>query len=211
MIRWGWERWSTVAAVVVGLIAVFGDPYGGRVVKLDTRELASIVQDEVDHVVAEELADWIVQGQMDFRLLDLRDEAAYAEYHVPGAERVPISELVDYPLLRNEKIVLYSGGGIHSAQAWFLLRAHGYRGVYMLLGGLDAWKDDVLFPGPPEVGGEASPAFARAAEVSRFFGGTPRSTVAGGVEDVARAMPTVEAPTSTPRVVPRKKKRKEGC
>ncbi len=211
MSRWGWERWSTVAAVVVGMIAVFGDPYGGGVVKLDTRELAAIVQDEVDHVVAEELADWIVQGQMDFRLLDLRDETAYAEYHVPGAERVPIAELVDYPLLRNEKIVLYSGGGIHSAQAWFLLRAHGYRGVYILLGGLDAWKDEVLFPAPPLPGAATSPAFARAAEVSRFFGGTPRSTVEGVVENVAPPMPTVEAPRSAPRISSRKKKRKEGC
>ena len=54
--------------------------------------------------------------------------------------------LPDYGLERNEKIILYSEGGIHSAQAWFLLKAMGYKSVYMLRGGLDDWKDLVLFP-----------------------------------------------------------------
>ena len=61
-------------------------------------------------------------------------------------------------LHRNERIVLYSGGGIHSAQGWFLLRAQGFPGSYILLGGLDAWMDEtndplletVNLPYPPE-------------------------------------------------------------
>jgi rhodanese-related sulfurtransferase len=43
--------------------------------------------------------------------------------HIPTAELVELRDLHDYPLYHNEKIVLYSDGGIHSAQAWFLLRA----------------------------------------------------------------------------------------
>ena len=53
---------------------------------------------------------------------------------------------MDAGLGRQEKLVLYSEGGIHSAQAWMLLKAQGYQAVYMLTGGLEEWKDQVLFP-----------------------------------------------------------------
>ena len=123
-------------AVALGLGAlVLGGPQPGKIV-LDERELAAIVEGELDHVTPDELADWIVAGRQDFRLSDLRTAAEYAEYHVPQAENVAITALVDSDLARNEKIVLYSAEGIHSAQAWFLLRAKKFAAVYILLGGL---------------------------------------------------------------------------
>ncbi|NJL28329.1 MAG: rhodanese-like domain-containing protein, partial [Thermoanaerobaculia bacterium] len=158
------EKVLAIVALALGGLAVFGDPYGGGRVSVDTQELATIVEREVDHVSPAELADWIVAQRADYRLIDLRTPAEYAEYHVPGAENAAITELADHGLARNEKIVLYSEGGIHSAQAWFLLRAKGYKGVYILLGGLEAWKDDVLFPAAPGEGDAAGrERFARAA------------------------------------------------
>ena len=134
-------------AFVLGAVALFAQPHRGPFVKLDGRELALVVEQEVDHVTAPELAAWIVEGRADYRLIDLRSAAEYATYHIPTAENVLLSDLVDYPLLRTEKVVLYSEGGIHSAQAWMLLRAQGHESAYMVLGGLDAWKDEVLVSG----------------------------------------------------------------
>ncbi len=206
------HRRLAAVAVALAALAVFGDPQEGHVVTLDTRELATIVEGEVDHVTVDELADWIIQGRSDYRLIDLRDSTAYAEYHIPTAENVAITSLSDHPLLRNEKIVLYSGGGIHSAQAWFLLRAEGYRGVYMLLGGLAAWQDDVLFPAPPPAGdAEAQAHFKRLTEVSRYFGGTPGVLAGETVEAPARALPKVEMPSGVPVMQQRRKRHKEGC
>ena len=134
---------------LLGLIAAFaGSPYQGTRVTLDTTDLAGIVQREVDHVNTVDLADWIVKGKSDYRLIDLRSKAEYDQYHIPGAENVPLATLPDYGLERNEKVILYSEGGIHSAQAWFLLKARGYKSVYMLRGGLDDWKDLVLYSHP---------------------------------------------------------------
>ena len=126
-------------------------PQPGKIV-LDERELAAIVEGELDHVTPDELADWIVAGRQDFRLIDLRTAAEYAEYHIPQAENVAITALADSDLARNEKIVLYSAEGIHSAQAWFLLRAKKFPAVYILLGGLKQWTEQVVFPESP--GGE---------------------------------------------------------
>lgn len=211
--RWHLTRNQALAlvALVLGALAIPGNPYQGEVVRLNTRELATIVEGEVDHVTAEELANWIIQGNTEYRLIDLRESAAFAEYHIPTAEHVPIARLVGYPLLRNEKIVLYSDGGIHSAQAWMLLRAQRFQGVYMLLGGLDSWTEEVLFPGlPADADPQQTADFERIAQVSQFFGGTPRTGVEMDADTAAIPMPTVEMP-SGPVVPDRKRKKKKGC
>ena len=204
--------WLAALAFVLGLGAVFISPTHGGVVSVDPAELALIVQRELDHVTVDDLADWIIKSRADYRLVDLRDEQAYTEYHVPGAERVPLTRLADASFEPTERIVLYSDGGIHSAQAWFLLKANGYRGVYILRGGLDAWKDEVLFPA---LAGDATPYQARRNETLKtraaFFGGRPRS---GGAAPAAPALnlPTVDFPSaaSASQGAPRRKK-KEGC
>ena len=109
-------------AIVLGIVALLGEPQAGGSVRLNTQELAYIVEGKIDHVDVEELADWIVQGRSDYRLIDVRADEDYASYHIPTAENVRLVEFGDYPLYRNEKIVLYSDGGIHAAQAWFCCR-----------------------------------------------------------------------------------------
>jgi rhodanese-related sulfurtransferase len=209
---WSVQIWLAVTALALGALAVFGDPYGGGEVRIDSRELAAIVGGKLDHVTPAELADWIVQGKTDFRVLDLRSEEAYGEYHIPGAEWVPIAKLPEYPLYRNEKIVLYSDGGIHAAQGWFLLKAEGYPGAYILLGGLDAWKDEILFPALPQnATAEQLADFDRRKAVSTLFGGAPRTGAAADEEAPAVVMPKVEMPAMpVPAAAPARKK-KEGC
>jgi hypothetical protein len=55
------------------------------------------------------------------------------------------------------------------------LRALGHRRVLFLRNGLHEWLDDVM---SPTLAADAPPgaevAFARVAELSRWFGGTPR-------------------------------------
>ena len=208
---WKWNWILAAVALLLAAVSVGGNPYRGHVVTLNTKELGMIVDAKVDHVTAEELADRLIQGRIDQRILDLREPESYAEYHIPTAENVVLGDLMDYPLYRNEQIVLYSDGGIHSAQAWFLLRAQGFQAVYMLLGGLDAWTDEILFPVlPAAADSEEIAEFERLVQVSQFFGGSPRH---GSGEEVAATpvqMPRVEAPSQIP-VARTKKKRKEGC
>ncbi len=211
------EKKLALLALALGGAALFANPYRGGGVRLDTRELAQVVQTEVDHVSVDELAGWIVTGRADYRLIDLRDSRAFAEYHVPTAENVPVTELGPERLGRQEKLVLYSDGGIHAAQAWMLLRAQGYRSVYTLRGGLEEWKDEVLFP---TLSAGATPAeraaFERRVQLARFFGGTPRQ--GGAASATAEPLPLPSAPVvvapppsaagGAPAV---RKGKKEGC
>ena len=211
----GWSGLSlngrlAAGALLLGFLALFARPLRGNVVTIDIRELATIIDHEGDHVTAGELASFIVEGRSDYRLIDLRSEPEYAEYHIPTAENVTLAALPDAPLLANEKVILYSEGGIHASQAWMLMRAKGLRNVYTLKGGLDQWKDEVLFPTVGENATAPERAhFERAVALSRFFGGTPR---AGDTQIKTPEMPRVEAPPPVAGAVPAKpKKKKEGC
>jgi rhodanese-related sulfurtransferase len=217
-IRWSWSTHSlnqrlALGALALGLLALFARPLRGNVVTLDVKELAAIIDKEGDHVTVSELAGWIVAGRSDYRLIDLRNEKEYGEYHVPTAENLTLIALPDSSLLANEKIVLYSEGGIHASQAWMLLRAKGFKNAYTLKGGLDQWKEDVLFPALAE---NATPQerarFEGTAALARFFGGSPRT---GGQQTSAAKppeMPKVDAPVAAPGPSSaRPKKKKEGC
>lgn len=199
-------------AIFLGFVGLFaGSPYRGSRTSVDAKELGLIVDKETDHIKVEELAHWIIQGKADFRLLDLRTEKEYNEYHIPNSENVMTSQLETYPLLRNEKIVLYSSGGIHSAQAWFLLRAKGYKGVYILLGGLEEWNEKVLFPNiPVNATKDQLAAFDKMKEVSKFFGGSPQTGTEETKVTQTKTMPKLDMKTQKQPAKTGKKK-KEGC
>src|SRR5574341_1209530 len=189
-----------VFALALGAFAVFANVAPSPNVTVNAKELLASVERREDHVSPPELAAWIVEGRADYRLVDIRDAKAFAEYHIPGAESVPLASVLDGALGRTDKIVLYGDGGVHAAQAWMVLKGRGFTRTYTLLEGLDAWKDEVLFPVMPQ---DASPEvlarFERSAQVAKLFGGQPRAAAAAGAEPMPlptlAALPAVAAPT----------------
>lgn len=198
----------------LGFLAVFaGSPYKGNTATMNVKELGLLVEKQTDHVSVEELADWIIKGRVDYRLIDVRSPKEYEAYHIPTAENIPVASLFDAGLQRNEKIILYSEGGIHAAQAWFLLKTQRYDNSYILKDGLVEWKDRILFPSIAEnASPEEKSAFEKRKSMSAFFGGTPQTGTTDTKAAPQIAMPKLEMPSAsagqggTP-----KKKKKEGC
>lgn len=165
------RRALLIVAVVAGALAPFAGGIDRTAPRLDVQRLAEAVVAEEDHVTAIELARWIRDRKPRLRVVDLRDASAFAAYHVPSAENVPLQSLVAAQLPKNDTVVLISDGGAHAAQAWVFLQALGYRDVYFLRGGLQEWLDDVMNPA------SATPDLA---ELSRYFGGAPRAVAPAG-------------------------------
>ncbi|HOI28231.1 MAG TPA: rhodanese-like domain-containing protein [Melioribacteraceae bacterium] len=204
-------------AVFLGFTAfVISDPFENSTAKINMKDLSYMVQNEVDHVNVDDLADWIIKGKSDYRLVDIRSEKEFGNYNIPGSENIPITGLLDGNLSRNEKIVLYSEGGIHSAQAWFLLKAKEFKNVYILRGGLDEWNDLVLFPKLSANATEQEKArFEILSAISRYFGGAPQlvsgeSSTAITLQPAVPSAPKIQAPASSSPGGAKKKKR-EGC
>ncbi|MBI3195419.1 MAG: rhodanese-like domain-containing protein [Ignavibacteriae bacterium] len=204
-------------ALVAGLLGIFaivaGNPYKGNTATMNVKELCLLVERETDHISVDELADWIIKGKADFRLIDVRSEKEFAEYHIPTAENIPVGSLFDAELMRNEKLLLYSEGGIHAAQAWFILKAQQYKNVFILRDGLAEWKDRILFPSISDSAtAEVKQAFEKRKVVSKYFGGTPITGASEVSQTKQLAIPKIQMPSGSPAPTgTTKKKKKEGC
>jgi len=201
-------------ALVLGAIALAATPTTAGRVTIDGREMARLMSDDVDRVDVRTLAGWIIESRADVRLVDLREPSAFASGpRIPSAENIPLSSLADAGLERTERILLVSDDEARAAQAWFLLRAEGYKGVAIVRGGLRAWQEDVVYPAI--VDGLTAQERARLEAVSAHFGGAPRAAAGGSIAAapatpaVVQAAPPVPPPAGTRKTAPAKKR--EGC
>ena len=169
-------RLTTGEAVALALALAFAavDGRGG----LDPQRLAGIageISSEADHVDALQLAEWIRAGEPRLRILEVSERIDSAAYRIPGSQKVTIEGLTTLRVGAGERLVLYSEGGTHAAQAWVLMRARGVTDALVLKDGLAAWEDEVLAPvRPASTADTAQARYARARELSLWFGGMPR-------------------------------------
>lgn len=203
-----------ILAILLGIIAVFiGNPSDNTSVSVNLKEVSMIADKNVNSINVNELADWIIKGKMDYRLIDLRSQDEYDEYNIPTSESVSMTSLTKSELMRNEKIILYSDNDIVASQAWFILKSDGYQSVSILKNGMNAWKNEIVFPSCSF--GEHSTAelkqlHDKKAEVAKFFGGALQ-TDGGSSSTVKNELPKLKAPKKVVLKTSRKKPAREGC
>ena len=75
-------------------------------------------------------------------LLDIRSDKEYGQGHIPGAAHVPLSEIGERvkKLKKDKELVVYCQNGNRSIWAIKRLMGMGYKNLYNLKGGYDAWK-----------------------------------------------------------------------
>lgn len=157
-------------AFALGFFALVAD---NNSKKVDSKIIAELIESENDHFTVQELADSMIHKKQKLRLIDLRSPKEFSDYHIPNSENILIKDLLDTKFSKDETIILYSEGGIHAAQVWILLKEKNLD-VYSLKGGLDAWKNEILFPEIPEFPNpEDKQIVSKIKRVSLFFGGKP--------------------------------------
>jgi len=74
-------------------------------------------------------------------ILDVRDQASYRAGHIPGAVNIPLKELgyKVYSLDKTKDIMVYCNTGRTSEVARRILLNAGFKDVYSLQGGIEAW------------------------------------------------------------------------
>lgn len=206
-----------ILAGLLGFIALLiGNPSNKNVIDVNAKEMALATVKNQDKIDVITLADWLIKENVDYTLVDLRSEKDFGEYNIPSSENILVENILDSDLSRNQKILLYGNDDVTSAQAWFILKSANYKAVYILSGGMDAWKNEILFP---KLDATATPeqtvAFEKVKQVSLHFGGSPQIVSGGTTTTVAAsptatpAMPKLTAPAG--KVGGGAKKKKEGC
>lgn len=79
-----------------------------------------------------------------FLLLDVREPGEFAKARIEGARLVPLGELEaranELARWRDGTVVVHCKSGVRSAKACAMLAAHGFRDVWNLAGGIEAWS-----------------------------------------------------------------------
>jgi sulfur-carrier protein adenylyltransferase/sulfurtransferase len=208
------QKLAVIAAVLGALALVIGNSGNNNKINVNAKEIALSTIKGQDKIDAMTLTDWLIKEKVDFTLVDLRSEKEFAEYSIPNAINVRMEDLLNSELKRNQKILLYGNDDISSAQAWFILKSSDYKGVYILNGGLNSWKNEILYPiRKANLSPDDSIKFESIKQVSLHFGGTPQIQISGSTSDIvvtpspriAPILPKITIPSGTT------KKKKEGC
>ncbi len=75
-------------------------------------------------------------------ILDVRTDKEYEQGHIPGSVHVQLSEIGDKvkKLKKDKELVVYCQNGSRSIWAIKRLMGMGYKNLYNLKGGYNAWK-----------------------------------------------------------------------
>ncbi len=95
-----------------------------------------------------QLKAWIEQKRK-MTMIDVRTTEEYAEVHIAGSLNRPLGDLETWSagLDKNAEYVMICGVGLRSATARDVLAKKGFTRVHNLIGGLEAWRYDLVCGG----------------------------------------------------------------
>jgi rhodanese-related sulfurtransferase len=143
-----WQRGGAALAVVLGFALMTAHSIAGQGV--DVSKLAASGDDLIEPA---ELAAAVAQNKP-VTMIDLREPASFAQYHIPGASNLAFEQLAKAELPRDRMVVLCSVDGVRAGQAWAVLASRGIQ-TRILKGGLRQWWAEVATPPDLRLGGGA--------------------------------------------------------
>ena len=109
--------------------------------------------DQVLHIQPIELQRRLEKGD-DIYLIDVREEWEHSLASIARSEHIPLNELADriQEIMFEEEIAVYCHHGERAFLGAQILIESGFKKVYHLTGGIDAWSQ-VVDPGVPRYRG----------------------------------------------------------
>jgi hypothetical protein len=158
-----------VSMLLLGLIGVFIGETSNQSTSnhaLSFNEYDDLVSVPVPMISPVELAEYLMQQEHHYNLIDLREKGA--NYQIPTSETHSLSSFLDQKIAVNETIFLYSETDAVAVQLYLLLNIRGYFKVKVLAGGSRAWFDQILKPNQADIEESQLP---RRQNITGFFGG----------------------------------------
>lgn len=134
-----WQRAAAVALVVLA----FGLMSAQSIASASgAKKLTQLVNAGESVLSPTELDQWF-KDKKPVQVVDLRDPASYARFHLPSAVNIPLELIMLAELPQDMPIVLYDEHGTRSGQAWALLASSGAQ-AHILDDGVSGWRREVL-------------------------------------------------------------------
>jgi len=153
--QWGTPFLKAFSVVLIagafGLFTVSGQQPVSTAASSKTAQetvLLEGLQEGLDHIDPQELADRLLASDPSITLVDIRTPREFAQFHIRFAVNMQVKDLPTSlaPYKNQGLIVLYSNGMTHPAQARDNLFRLGYGNVYFLTDGLKGFLEICLKP-----------------------------------------------------------------
>ncbi len=171
-------------------------------IALNERELLQEMLLANNYLSVDEVAELLIQGDPSVQLIDVRPASEFKD-PLPRAMNIPIDSIFseNYAFVFDQsamKNVIYGMDDQLATQVWMITKQLGYKNNYLMKGGLNAWKSNILDPQYPSQTApqEEFDLYAKRMASRQFFTG-------------AKALPKVNIKPMMP-VQGRKKKRVAG-
>jgi len=198
------------AIIPLGLIIAAVPENTTRPYKLTADQLLAEVNEGIQFVTPDAVAQMIVSKDPALLLIDVRGKDDFDKFSLPGAIHIPLENLLseEFTDILNQDIklnVFYSNSSNQANQAWMITRQLGYQNNYVLEGGLNYWVETIMNPEKPA---STSPN----EEIAKYnFRQGAGAALGGGA--VAGEPEGTKSKATLPAVAPKKKKKsvQGGC
>ncbi|ALO16086.1 molybdopterin biosynthesis protein MoeB [Salinivirga cyanobacteriivorans] len=123
--------------------------------ELDESKVYQKSLNDAHRVSSEELAFNILHEVDDINIIDVRSEADFNQFHLPGAINIPYPEITKAQFAETfnnimGKNILVSNGGVTAEKAWLIVTRMGFQHNYVLNGGLNKFINDIFNAPKPD-------------------------------------------------------------
>ncbi len=146
--------------------------------ELSPQEILTDLNENTRYVSTDELAQRLIEGDPSVQLIDIRDPYDFMDFALPGAENIPITDLLTEMATEifttpGKDIIFYSNGDVEANKAWMIAHRVGNKRLYILDGGLNQWIETIIKPERPEEtqGQEAFDLYQFRQGASQYFTG----------------------------------------
>jgi len=154
---------AVISSVLVIFIAIviFALPEKKDKEQLSAEQLLIEMNNHSRLMTADEVTAKIISKSPEIQLIDLRSEAEYQEFRLPGAINIPFEKLLDkdsagnyiwdgYLNQTSKTNVFYSNGSIYANMAWIICRRLNFSNNYIMEGGLNEWYENLMLSEAPK-------------------------------------------------------------
>ncbi|MFA5814221.1 MAG: rhodanese-like domain-containing protein [Bacteroidales bacterium] len=139
----------SVVLLSLGLILAILPSPAKRILKAKPERLVSLLNDEKSWFTADQVARFVVSGDINVRIIDLRPESEFRKMTIPGSVNIPYNEFIkknpaSFLAAGDVKNILCSDVEQEAANAFILAKGLNFKNTYILKGSVNEWVKTVM-------------------------------------------------------------------
>jgi rhodanese-related sulfurtransferase len=139
----------SVALLSLGLILAILPSPAKRILKEKPERLVSLLNDEKSWLTADQVARFVVSGDVNVRIIDIRPAAEFRRMTIPGSVNIPFDDYIkknpaSFLAAGELKNILCSDIEQDATNAFIIARGLNFKNTYILKGSVNEWVNTIM-------------------------------------------------------------------